>query len=426
MNFRVREVSFQEADRRYAELTRQRDEGSISDEEFDAQRRQLMVRDDEGRWWAKIGKSGEWHYRDGGAWVRGTPPGYREAISKSRPDSLPSQPPSSLPPDDVQNGEDGRRKREIDFREADRRYAEAKRQLDAGSISEEEFDAQRLRLRVRDDEGRWWAKSRKSGEWNYYDGSAWVRGTPPGYRPTPAPLAESAPDPQPRLDQGERMPLSRATLPGSALIQDRNIGKQRRWIVAAILGLMVASLAGIGGLVATAPAYVLVEGDTGELSVEVPSEWKEHITGGSEPEGEKGRTWSSFLGEHAGPSIAAINDLDSWRTGARPHKGAYLVASSKLAQEHTDDELVASGPNDYSASCEVGARRGFDRPPYSGVMQEWNNCGGESDHTALTLAAAPEDRECVVLLQIGGYLQGDEVDVQHLLDTFEADCGSIS
>ena len=53
MNFRVREVSFQEADRRYAELTQQHDEGSISDEEFDAQRRQLMVQDDEGVFGAK-------------------------------------------------------------------------------------------------------------------------------------------------------------------------------------------------------------------------------------------------------------------------------------------------------------------------------------------------------------------------------------
>src|ERR687894_1507044 len=71
------------------------------------------------------------------------------------------------------------RESEIGFREADRRFAGTKRQLDAGSISEEEFDAQRRRLMVQDEEGRWWAKSRKGGEWNYHDGSAWVRDTPP-------------------------------------------------------------------------------------------------------------------------------------------------------------------------------------------------------------------------------------------------------
>jgi hypothetical protein len=327
---------------------------------------------------------------------------------------------------DFRGRETNNREREIGFREADRRYAETKRQLDAGSISEEEFDAQRRRLMVQDEEGRWWAKSRKTGEWNYHDGSAWVRGTPPGYQPPPAPSAESVPDRRSELEQGERLPSSRTTLPSTALIQDQNMGKQRRWVVMAILGLMMASLVGMGGIVATAPAHTLVEGNSGNLSLEVPSGWKEHITAGSEPEGEKGKTWSSFLGENAGPSVAAMNDLDSWRTGARPHKGAYLVASRKLAQEYTDDQLVASGPNDYSASCEAGARRNFDRPPYSGVMQEWSNCGEESDHTALTLAAAPEGRECVVLLQIGGYLQGDEENIQHILDTFKADCGSIS
>ena len=110
MNFKVRELSFQEADRRYVELTQQRDEGNISDEEFDAQRRQLTVQDDEGRRWAKIGKSGDWQYRDGGAWVRDTPPGYQEAIPEPTTDASPSQTLPSPHPKDAENGENGRRK----------------------------------------------------------------------------------------------------------------------------------------------------------------------------------------------------------------------------------------------------------------------------------------------------------------------------
>jgi hypothetical protein len=83
MDFREDKIGFQEADRRYAELKRQRDSGTISDEEFDAQRQQLMVQDDEGRWWAKSRKTGEWNYHDGNAWVRGTPPGYQYSQGKS-------------------------------------------------------------------------------------------------------------------------------------------------------------------------------------------------------------------------------------------------------------------------------------------------------------------------------------------------------
>ena len=105
MDFRGREESFQEADRRYAELARQRDAGSIGDQEFDAQRRRLMVQDAEGRWWAKIGRSGEWHYRDGSAWVRDTPPGYQETIPEPTSSSAQTSPP--LHAEGVGNGEDG-------------------------------------------------------------------------------------------------------------------------------------------------------------------------------------------------------------------------------------------------------------------------------------------------------------------------------
>jgi len=173
-----------------------------------------------------------------------------------------------------------------------------------------------------------------------------------------------------------------------------------------------------------APSYVLLEHDSGALSVEVPSEWDEHVLVDSE--GEKGRNWSSLLGESAGPSVTAVDDLDAWRNGIVGHQGVYMVASRKLAQRYADDELVALGPNDYSSSCEAGTPRNFDRAPYSGKILKWNNCGRDSDHTALTLAAAPEGRECVVVAQIGGYLRNEEESIQQILDTFEVDCGRIT
>ncbi len=329
---------------------------------------------------------------------------------------------------------------EVGFREADRRYAELKRQHEAGKISGEEFDAQLKQMMVQDDEGRWWAKSRKTGEWHYHNGSAWVRDIPPGYqkRPLTLPGEEGTPDHQSWLEQyDERSPPAQTTFLGSTPAQDQNGEEQRRgvprwaliaggWVVlgATVLAGIAIFAMPIGGGSGPAPGYDLVEHDTGKLSVEVPSEWEEHIIVDSE--GEKGRNWSGYLGENAGPSVTAVNGLDEWRNGTKGHQGVYMVASKRLAQEYTDDELVASGPNDYSASCEAGTRRDFDRPPYSGRIQRWENCGGESDHTAIALAAAPEGRECVVVAQIGGYFQEtDEKNIQHVLDTFEADCGEI-
>jgi hypothetical protein len=177
-----------------------------------------------------------------------------------------------------------------------------------------------------------------------------------------------------------------------------------------------------------APGYSLFKHDSGALSVEVPTEWDERLVVDSE--GEKGRpSWSSFLkeGESIGPSLTAVNDLSSWRNGTKGHQGVYMVASKSLAQKYTDDDLVDSGPNDYSSSCERGTLQDFDRFPYTGKILEWKNCGGDSDHTATTLAASPKDRDCVVVAQVGGYIktQTDKDNVQHVLDTIKTDCSKI-
>src|SRR5215212_9822653 len=190
-------MDFQEAERRYAELKRQFDAGAIGVEDFNAERQRLMMQDDEGQWWCRSPNGEEWHYYDGSAWVPGTPPGYREAT--------------------------------MDFQEAERRYAELKRQFDAGAIGVEDFNAERQRLMMQDDEGQWWCRSPNGEEWHYYDGSAWVPGTPPGYReatpgPTNLPAQTVSPSHPEGAENGEkgrqRVPpwIAVAGLAGIALV----------------------------------------------------------------------------------------------------------------------------------------------------------------------------------------------------------------
>jgi hypothetical protein len=70
-------------------------------------------------------------------------------------------------------------------------------------------------------------------------------------------------------------------------------------------------------------------------------------------------------------------------------------------------------------------RRDFERTPYSGRLQAWKYCDGNGTSTAFTLAAAPEKRGCFVLLQVIMYGE-DEAEVgQHILNTFEVDCGRV-
>jgi hypothetical protein len=108
LNFEGGKMDFQEAERRYDELKRQFDVGTVGVHEFNAQRQQLMVQDDEGRWWAKSPTNDEWNYYDGSAWVPSTPPGYQEVTSE--PTDLPAQTPSPPHPKGVENGENGRQR----------------------------------------------------------------------------------------------------------------------------------------------------------------------------------------------------------------------------------------------------------------------------------------------------------------------------
>jgi beta-lactam-binding protein with PASTA domain len=146
------------------------------------------------------------------------------------------------------------KERKIDFREADRRCAELKRQHDAGVISDEEFDAQRKKLMVQDDEGRWWAKGREADEWYYRDESGWVKGTPPGYQPYRTSPTVDSQEHRAQPEQNERYQSSPAAR------EDDKPRWRRRWVP--ILSLLLLLLALLGGT-----AYALIRAANENVAV---------------------------------------------------------------------------------------------------------------------------------------------------------------
>ena len=100
-------MDFQEADRRYAEIKRRHETGSLTQEEFDEELKHLMVQDEEGRWWAKSRTAGEWYYHDGTAWVKDTPPGYQ--ASQAAPEDQRETQQSEVLEDQKQGQKEARR-----------------------------------------------------------------------------------------------------------------------------------------------------------------------------------------------------------------------------------------------------------------------------------------------------------------------------
>lgn len=304
-------------------------------------------------------------------------------------------------------------RRQMDFQEVDRRYTDLVRQRDAGRISEEEFETQRQRLMVLDDQGRWWTKSSGGEHWHYHDGSAWVRGTPPSNQET-APEAMATPT---QVQERQRVSTPRRRTPlvlGAMLLALLGIGVAVWFLVMGEEEAGPARGEGEAG-----PDYSVVE--DGALSAEFPSDWGT-ATGADSEAGQS--SWSSYLGSDVGASITAAPDLEGW--GASVTVGSYVVASKALADSYTNEDLVVSGPNDMSGECTQEDARDFEQGSFQGTVQTWSECRGEPNLYFYTVAAAPEDRECVVVMKLGGFGEAERKLGQHVIDTFEVDCGALA
>ena len=179
----------------------------------------------------------------------------------------------------------------------------------------------------------------------------------------------------------------------------------------------------------TAPEHNALQDPTGALSVEVPTSWGVETGADSEKDVENAGSWSNVVGYLITSSITAAANLHVWNTGeGQPTVGVYIVASRELAETHTDDDLLSSGPfAGFAETCDAGPYEDFDRPPYSGKARTWYCAGGAKEF--YTVAAAPEGRECVVLLQTSipsdGASEADREAIRHILDSFEADCAAV-
>jgi hypothetical protein len=171
-----------------------------------------------------------------------------------------------------------------------------------------------------------------------------------------------------------------------------------------------------------APGYTLIQTPDESLSVEVPPSWG--VETGEDSEKQAGsNTWSYYAEEYLTSSISTAPNLDAWySTGT---SGAYIVASKALAQ-YTDDELIHSLLYaNKDQNCTKGPYKDYDRSPYSGKIQTWYDCGADSA-TTYTIAASPEGRKCVVVVDARISKESDRKDVEHLIDTFKVDCSRVT
>jgi hypothetical protein len=84
-----RMMSFPEVEREVAKLRQDLAASRLTEEQFKAHLREMMVEDEEGNWWMVGYETGEWYRHDGTDWVPNQPPGRVTAMPVS---SLPARP----------------------------------------------------------------------------------------------------------------------------------------------------------------------------------------------------------------------------------------------------------------------------------------------------------------------------------------------
>ena len=68
-------MNFAEVETEVAKLRQELATGHLTEEQFKARLREMMVEDKEGNWWMVGYETGEWYRHDGTDWVQDDPPG---------------------------------------------------------------------------------------------------------------------------------------------------------------------------------------------------------------------------------------------------------------------------------------------------------------------------------------------------------------
>lgn len=86
-------MTFSEVEAQYRTLKTQHEAGTLSEADFKARLQELMVEDDQGRWWIIGYETGQWYVHDGQQWTPGEPP---RPAPGAPPEPTPEVPPPQV------------------------------------------------------------------------------------------------------------------------------------------------------------------------------------------------------------------------------------------------------------------------------------------------------------------------------------------
>jgi hypothetical protein len=159
------------------------------------------------------------------------------------------------------------------------------------------------------------------------------------------------------------------------------------------------------------PDYDQVYDDSRALTIEVPTEWSDHL----------GAPWKQkgFLQgqKELGVGLSASPNINKFRVGKAP--GVFVGASSVLADTYSKDtvnQILALRVLDLRGFCEWKASYPWGNGLIFGSEQAWINCG-KTNYEIRQIVALPPDNSYVVFVQYQLVSEGDFEIVKRITNT---------
>jgi serine protease Do len=151
--------------------------------------------------------------------------------------------------------------------------------------------------------------------------------------------------------------------------------------------------------------YVVIEDDTGAITVEVPAEWVD--VDGAPYTDDEGR---SII------DVRAASDLDgffsSWDV-----PGMIFSASSDWATTTSEEELLDAFASDMEAQCTYSGREAYEDPAYVGVYDLYTDCG-DAFATYVIVGARPPEGNYLLVVHIQANTDRDFEALDRILSSF--------
>ncbi len=162
----------------------------------------------------------------------------------------------------------------MNFQDAEKTYKDLKAQHDTGKLNDAAFETEVGKLRLQDDQGRWWQLGVQTGEWYVHDGQKWNKSKPPtpttpkiaaNVPPDKSQVPATTPAPKSANDKKLKADLSAAQPRASAmprLFSAKPAGREGGGLPTRILVGIIAAVAVIATLIIIV-AYFALSGNLG-------------------------------------------------------------------------------------------------------------------------------------------------------------------